>query len=303
MNKPASSTPAEQLEPALTHPLIDIGANLSHDSFDHDLAEVLARAAEAGLKHIILTGTSLPAIHKALHICRTHHGFSVTAGIHPHEAQYVSQDTLTEIRQLAMLPEIVAIGETGLDFNRDYSPRPDQERVFSEHMILACELGLPVFLHQRDAHHRFLPILKSFRDELDCGGVVHCFTGSREELYAYLDMDMYIGLTGWICDERRGRHLLPLLRDIPENRLLLETDAPYLLPRSLKPRPKSRRNEPAMLTEVLRTVSVHTGKSCQQLAAETTANALRLFRLEVVRWSMDHAFNSVHPDTQPHQSR
>ncbi|MDT8428145.1 MAG: TatD family hydrolase [Pseudomonadales bacterium] len=283
--------------------MIDIGANLSHDSFDHDLVDVVARANEAGLQHIILTGTSLASIHKALGICRSHHGFSVTAGIHPHEAAQANQETLTEIRQLTALPEIVAIGETGLDFNRNYSPHPDQERVFEEHLALACDLDLPVFLHQRDAHHRFLPILKSFRDELKGGGVVHCFTGSREELYAYLDLDMYIGLTGWICDERRGQDLLPLIREIPANRLLLETDSPYLLPRSLKPRPKGRRNEPAMLTEVLRMVSAQTGRSCQQLAQETTANAVDLFHLELSHGLTPHELSSVHPDNPQHQAR
>tara|TARA_Y100000592_G_scaffold64393_1_gene100323 strand:- start:398 stop:1018 length:621 start_codon:yes stop_codon:yes gene_type:complete len=203
---------------------------------------------------------------------------SATAGIHPHEAQHADADVLAGIRELLGDPLVKAVGETGLDFNRDFSPRPAQERVFAEHLAMAVDTGKPVFLHQRDAHDRFLPILKEFRDQLS-GGVVHCFTDQRQALYDYLDLDMHIGITGWICDERRGAHLHEFVRDIPADRLLLETDAPYLLPRSLRPRPKTRRNEPAWLPEVLRVVAEHCQRPVEQVAAETTANARRLFKL------------------------
>ena len=173
-------------------------------------------------------------------------------------------------------PPVVAIGETGLDFNRDFSPRPLQERAFAEQLELACHCKLPVFLHQRDAHARFLPILREQRDRLK-GGVVHCFTGTREELYDYLDLDMYIGVTGWICDERRGRELQELVREIPHERLLLETDAPYLLPRNMQPRPRGRRNEPAWLVWVLRMVAACREEAEDVLARQTTANARRCF--------------------------
>lgn len=259
-------------------PLIDIGANLGHESFDHDLPDVLQRAADAGIVFQLVTGTTLAASEKALALCRQHPNLAATAGIHPHEAAHADAEVIKGIRQLLQDPLIKAVGETGLDFNRDYSPRPVQETVFAEHLQLAVECGKPVFLHQRDAHERFLPILKQFRDQLS-GGVVHCFTDSREALHAYLDLDMYIGITGWICDERRGRHLLELVGDIPHNRLLLETDAPYLLPRTLRPKPKSRRNEPAFLTEVLGTVAEYCGRPASVVAQETTENARRLFRL------------------------
>ncbi|HBX38608.1 MAG TPA: hydrolase TatD, partial [Pseudohongiella sp.] len=224
--------------------LIDIGANLGHESFDHDLEDVLQRAHAAGLVHYLVTGTTLPASQKALALCKKWPDMSATAGIHPHEAQHADADVLAGIRELLGDPLVKAVGETGLDFNRDFSPRPAQERVFAEHLAMAVDTGKPVFLHQRDAHDRFLPILKEFRDQLS-GGVVHCFTDQRQALYDYLDLDMHIGITGWICDERRGAHLHEFVRDIPADRLLLETDAPYLLPRSLRPRPKTRRNEPA----------------------------------------------------------
>jgi len=259
-------------------PLIDIGANLGHESFDHDLKDVLQRAHATGLVHYLVTGTTLPASQKALALCKKWPDMSATAGIHPHEAQHADADVLAGIRELLGDPLVKAVGETGLDFNRDFSPRPAQERVFAEHLAMAVDTGKPVFLHQRDAHDRFLPILKEFRDQLS-GGVVHCFTDQRQALYDYLDLDMHIGITGWICDERRGAHLHEFVRDIPADRLLLETDAPYLLPRSLRPRPKTRRNEPAWLPEVLRVVAEHCQRPVEQVAAETTANARRLFKL------------------------
>ncbi|MDP2139203.1 MAG: TatD family hydrolase [Gammaproteobacteria bacterium] len=272
----------EAASPDKSPPLIDIGANLGHESFEQDLEFVMQRARNIGIVHMIVTGTSLPATLRALAIVERHPDYlSLTAGVHPHEASTCSTEVLTQIRELAGMEKVVALGETGLDFNRDYSPRPIQEEAFQQQLQLACELNKPVFLHQRDAHSRFLPILKGFRDQLVHGGVVHCFTGEKAELYDYLDLDMYIGITGWVCDERRGQHLLEMLSDIPPNRLLLETDAPYLLPRSLRPRPKSRRNEPFYLSEVLHTVAAATGRSAIDVAHTSTANAQRLFRLKV----------------------
>ena len=275
---PTSETMTGQSEHPALPALIDIGANLGHESFDHDLDAVLARATAAGIVHLLVTGTSLPSTRRAQELVEQHPTLlSFTAGVHPHEAQHCSEDDFAQLKELAGLEKALAVGETGLDFNRDYSPRPVQEAMFERQLELACELGKPVFLHQRDAHERFLPILKSYRDQLQRGGVVHCFTGEKHEMYAYLDLDMHIGITGWACDERRGLHLLELIPDIPPSRLLLETDAPYLLPRSLRPKPKSRRNEPAYLTEILRTVANVTGRSENEIAEQTTANARRLF--------------------------
>jgi len=275
---PTIETMTAQPEHPAPAPLIDIGANLGHESFDHDLDAVLARASAAGIVHLLVTGTSLPSTRRAQALVEQHPALlSFTAGVHPHEAQHCSDDDFAELKELARLDKVLAVGETGLDFNRDYSPRPIQEAMFERQLELACELGKPVFLHQRDAHERFLPILKSYRDQLARGGVVHCFTGEKHEMYAYLDLDMHIGITGWACDERRGLHLLELIPDIPPQRLLLETDAPYLLPRSLRPKPKSRRNEPAYLPEILRTVATVTGRSENTIANQTTANARLLF--------------------------
>ncbi|HJY78648.1 MAG TPA: TatD family hydrolase, partial [Burkholderiales bacterium] len=133
-----------------------------------------------------------------------------------------------------------------------------------------------LFLHSRDAHPRFYEILKHHRVKR---AVAHCFTGERDELRAYLELDLYIGITGWICDERRGRHLLELVKEIPRERLLLETDSPYLTPRDLQPQPKARRNEPAFLPHIARTVARALGRPVEELAADTTRNACRFFGL------------------------
>jgi len=250
--------------------MIDIGANLTHASFQGDLPEVLARARAAGVS-MIVTGTSVEESRKALAL-----GLPCTAGVHPHHARDCGPGTIPALRELAKDPLVVAIGECGLDFNRNYSPHPDQEKWFIAQIELALEIGKPLFLHSRDAHPRFSAVLKDFRIEK---AVAHCFTGEREELRAYVDLGLYVGITGWICDERRGRHLVDLVREIPRDRLLLETDAPYLTPRDLHPQPKARRNEPAFLPHIARAVARALGRPVEEVAAETTRNARALFGL------------------------
>lgn len=259
--------------------LADIGANLTNGAFRDDLDAVLERAADAGVGTIVVTGTSEDASRAARELATRYPGrLYATAGVHPHEAKDFGTDSSAALRELAALPEVVAIGETGLDFNRNYSPPAAQERAFEEQLALAAELEMPAFLHERDAHGRQVEILRTVRDQL-VDAVAHCFTGTREELYGYLDLDLYVGITGWICDERRGLHLRDLVAEIPRDRLLLETDAPWLLPRSLQPVPEGRRNEPAFLPEVLAAVAECVGRGVEQVAAETTANARRFFRL------------------------
>ncbi|MDX1528315.1 MAG: TatD family hydrolase, partial [Gammaproteobacteria bacterium] len=192
-----------------------------------------------------------------------------TAGLHPHLAREWRAETERAIRELAARPEVVAVGEAGLDFNRDFSPRDQQEHAFEAQLEIAAELGLPVFMHERDAHQRFVEILKPIRTRLG-KAVIHCFTGTGEELDAYLDLDLHVGITGWICDERRGQHLRELVARIPLNRLMLETDAPYLLPRDLTPKPKSRRNEPMHLRHILETVARCRSMEPEELAKATT---------------------------------
>lgn len=255
--------------------LVDIGANLTHSAFAPDLDEVLARARRAGVAQIVVTGTTVEESRHATTLADSHPDMLfATAGVHPHHARGCAPQTIADLRELAKHPRCVAIGECGLDFNRNYSPHPSQEKWFVAQLELGLELGKPLFLHSRDAHPRFAQILKGHRVE---HAVAHCFTGEKEELHAYLDLGLYIGITGWICDERRGHHLREVVKHIPADRLLIETDAPYLLPRDLQPKPQSRRNEPMYLPHVLAAIAQARGESVERLAEITTDNALRLF--------------------------
>ena len=262
--------------------LIDIGVNLTHASFNDQRQALLERAYAAGVRQLVLTGTSLPESEHALSLCRqldtTGQKLFCTAGVHPHDAKSWSGADGRRLRALLAEPEVRAVGECGLDFNRDFSPRPLQEKALEEQLALAVELQMPVFLHERDAHPRFVQILRDYRDHLPAA-VVHCFTGEQRALFDYLDLDLHIGITGWICDERRGSHLHPLVGEIPANRLMLESDAPYLLPRSLRPKPKNGRNEPAFLPEVLREVALHRRQSMDEVAKASSACARRFFGL------------------------
>jgi TatD DNase family protein len=258
--------------------LIDIGANLTHPAFHGDLPAVLERAVAAGIASIVVTGTSVPESTNALKVSTTYpQALYATAGVHPHHARECDDTTIPALRVLAQQPRVVAVGECGLDFNRNYSPHPDQEKWFAAQVELACEIKKPLFLHSRDAKEKFVQVLKQFKTLPPA--VAHCFTGTREELHAYLDLGLYIGITGWICDERRGAHLLQLVRDIPADRLMLETDSPYLTPRDMRPQPKARRNEPSFLPHVLQAVARSTGKPADVVAGETTRNARRFFGL------------------------
>ncbi|MDX1554587.1 MAG: TatD family hydrolase [Xanthomonadales bacterium] len=259
--------------------LIDIGCNLTHDSFDDDRDEVLARAREAGVVQMVVTGASEEGSLKALELAQSHPGeLFATAGIHPHRASEFSDATESLIRELSAHDEVVAVGETGLDYFRDFSPRPDQCKAFERHLEIARETGLPMFLHMRDAHADFMAILRGVRDQL-AEVCVHCFTGERRHLHDYLDLDCHVGITGWICDERRGTHIKAFLGDVPADRLMVETDSPYLKPRDLRPRVKTHRNEPQWLPWIVNSVAESVGKSAEQVAAETTATARAFFRL------------------------
>jgi TatD DNase family protein len=259
--------------------LIDIGANLAHDSFDEDRDEVMRRAAAAGVTTMIVTGSSDASNQRAADLAEANPGvlFS-TAGVHPHHASDYTDASDALIRSLVQKPAVVAVGECGLDYFRNFSPREAQLDAFRRQLDIARDTGLPVFLHQRDAHDDFVETLEPALPHLS-RAVAHCFTGEHESLREYLAMGLYIGITGWICDERRGRHLHDIVDIIPDDKLLIETDAPYLLPRTIQPKPKTRRNEPMHLTEVLRVVAEARGQNLEHVARVTTDNARRFFTL------------------------
>jgi len=259
--------------------LIDIGANLTHESFDRDLDAVLERARAAGVVQMVITGASREHSPMALQLAQRHPGFLyATAGVHPHHASEYTDECDAEMRALHAHPEVVAVGECGLDFNRDFSPRPSQRKAFERQLQIASENGKPLFLHQRDAHDDFIAMMKNFDGKLG-PAVVHCFTAERRELFDYLDRDWYIGITGWLCDERRGAHLRELVKHIPAERLMIETDAPYLLPRTMRPLPKDRRNEPAFLSHIVEELARDRGEDVAVTAANATAATRAFFRL------------------------
>lgn len=260
--------------------LIDIGANLGHDSFDADLHEVIQNARQAGVSRFILTGATVSGSAKAATIAHAYPGIAyATAGVHPHHAAEVDADAMARLRRLAQDEAVVSLGECGLDYYRNFASAADQEAAFHAQLELAADLELPVFLHQRDAIDPFIDIVAQYRNRLH-RAVAHCFTGTGEDLQKCLDLDLYIGITGWICDERRGTHLRELVSRIPANRLMIETDAPYLMPRDLRPRPSSRRNEPRHLPHILHAVASAAGRDATTVARETSANARRFFAID-----------------------
>ena len=259
--------------------LIDIGANLGHESFAHDFDAVLARARAAGVVQMVVTGASRAGSAHALQLAHAHPGvLYATAGVHPHHAIEYTDEADAELRALHADARVVAVGECGLDYHRDFSPRPAQRRAFERQLQLAADTGKPLFLHQREAHADFVAMLRAFDGRLG-PAVVHCFTGGREELFECLDHDWYIGITGWLCDERRGTHLRELVPHIPADRLMIETDAPYLLPRTVRPQPAHRRNEPMYLRHIAEELARDRGEDVALTAAQTTATARGFFRL------------------------
>ena len=271
----ATAVQAADLNPA--PPIIDIGVNLAHDSFDADREAVIERAFGVGVTRMLVTGSSLASTRAALELVRRQPlRLRCTSGVHPHHAEELQPAQFAELAELAQLPQCLAVGECGLDYYRNFAPRQAQLAAFRRQLELAVQVGKPVFLHERDAHADFAAILEEFRGKL-AGGVAHCFTGQHEHAQRYLELGLHVGITGWICDERRGLHLREVVRHIPAERLLIETDAPYLLPRDLRPRPSSRRNEPMYLPQVLQAIASARGESSLELARITTANAQRLF--------------------------
>ena len=257
--------------------LVDIGANLADPNFAEDRTAVVERAITTGVGQMVVTGVNIAQSRAALALADGSRLFA-TAGIHPHDADGAEPGWEDAIRRLAADNRVVAIGEAGLDFNRNHSPPDVQRTVFRRQIALAIELNLPLFVHDRDSGGQTRALLRERAGDLHrC--VIHCFTGTAADLAGYLDDGWHIGITGWICDERRGVDLQRLVANIPEGRLMLETDAPWLLPRTMSPRPRRRRNEPAFLPWVARTVAECRSESLEQVAAYTSLNARRFFGL------------------------
>jgi len=260
--------------------VIDIGVNLTNQRFTHDLLGVLERAISTGIERLIVTGTSIAVSQQALALCQKHPDYlSATAGIHPHDADNVNDYFIAELTELANHPSVKAIGECGLDFNRNFSSPENQIKVFKAQIALAAQLEMPLFLHQRDAFEPWFDLLKPYFDRLPAM-ISHCFTGNKNELQCCLDAGMYIGITGWLCDHRRGKQLQDIVKYIPLDRLLIETDAPYLKPKTMITKTKNSRNEPCYLPYVVQKLAEKTAYSVPEIIAQTSVNARHVFRLD-----------------------
>lgn len=257
---------------------VDIGVNLTGSSFKEDVEQVIERALAAGVGQLIVTGTDSSHSEQALLLSERYDSVCyATVGLHPHHASDYSSDLDSELRDMLQHKNAVAVGECGLDFNRNFSTRKEQIRAFEAQLEIAIDLQKPLFLHQRDAHEDFVSMIKSCRDNL--GPVVaHCFTGTSEEVNDYILLDMHVGVTGWICDERRGEALQQAVKHIPLNRIMLETDAPYLLPRDLQEKPvKKGRNEPCFLPHIAQVVAKYMQLEEAPLIAAAYENSHRFF--------------------------
>lgn len=259
--------------------LIDIGVNLTNSRFDKDRDDIIERAKHAKVTALLVTGTSVAESQKAVDLCHLYgEGLASTAGVHPHDADNVSSHYLADLTSLAAQPCVKAIGECGLDFNRNFSTPANQQRVFQEQIELAQQLQLPLFLHQRDAFDTWLNILKPYVKKVPAM-VTHCFTGNTDELIQCIELGMYVGITGWLCDERRGQSLREAVKHLPLERLMIETDAPYLTPRTIRPRPKSSRNEPAYLPYVVSELAKIIGHPEDDIIFHSRQNSLKVFSL------------------------
>ncbi|MBY5922584.1 TatD family hydrolase [Ferrimonas balearica] len=256
----------------------DIAVNLLSSQLAGAIGPTLKHAEAAGVHRVVALASDLAEATALQAIQADYPALKLTAGVHPHHASEWGSDRIDRLVRLMQHPAVIAIGECGLDYFRDYSSREAQREAFEAQLELAVEHNRPLVLHCREAYDDFIPMVARYRDRLP-GAVLHCFTGTGEELDAALGLDLHIGITGWICDERRGTELRELVTRIPDNRLLLETDSPYLLPRDLRPKPKHRRNEPANLPHIARTVAQLRSQSEQHLSEVTETNVKQLFQL------------------------
>lgn len=256
----------------------DSHCHLDMKVYAKDRDAVLARFREAGGRAIVIAGIDIESSRTAIRLAEAHEEIFASVGVHPHDAAQCSVDTLNTLRTLANHPKVKAWGEIGLDFNRMYSPRDVQERLFLQQLETADAMSLPVIFHERNTSGRFLEMLRGNPNPAR-RGVVHCFSGNREELEAYLDLGFYIGVTGIVTIASRGKDLRKLVVDIPADRLLIETDAPYLTPAPEKN--KTRRNEPAFVRSVLLKLADVRGEDPEALAKILWDNTCRLFSFSV----------------------
>jgi TatD DNase family protein len=252
--------------------MFDSHCHLNHQDLIGDLAEVVARAHEAGVTNMVVVGSDLQSSRQAIEIAESAAGLWAAVGVHPHEARFYDAAVEAELADLALHPKCVAIGEIGLDYHYDFSPRADQHTAFAAQLALASAVGLPVVVHCREAHEDVLCRLES--SPPTDGGVLHCWSGTPDEARRTLDLGLMIGIAGVVTFKKRG-DLGEIVRSAPLDRLVIETDAPYLAPVPVR----GRRNEPRFLPHVCARLADDLGLDGSAVAEATDRNARRLYRL------------------------
>lgn len=254
--------------------LFDIACNFSSERFDDDLLEVIERAKLNNVSKFLIISASLSDFPK-LHQIYTNYieDSFFTIGTHPHHANEINKDEIQIMREMIKLHNPSCIGETGLDFFRNHSTYDEQIYAFEEQIKLSIEFDKPLYLHQRDAHKDFISLVRKYKNDIP-KAVVHCFTGTHKELEDYLELGFYIGLTGWICDERRNIELRESIRSIPLDKIMVETDSPFLIPRNLEKKPKNNRNEPSFLPHIVNEIATLVGLEKNELTDITYKNTI-----------------------------
>lgn len=252
---------------------IDAGVNLTDKRLDYD--SVVEDCNKANITHIVAIGTTLEESIASVNYAKQSPRVFATAGIHPHYAESTTTEQWRQLTELVHASEVVAVGECGLDYNRNFSTPASQRYWFEKQLQLACEVGKPVYLHERDAFNDQYQLLSKYVAQLS-GGVVHCFTGHSEQMQAYLELGFHIGITGWLCDEKRGTDLRNSMTVLPLDRLILETDAPYLVAKTIRPRP--RHSMPSHIPVIAEKVAELTGFSLTDIQAASHQNTLNLFK-------------------------
>ena len=262
--------------------LIDTHAHLDFGKFDGDRQDVIERARAAGVAAIVNVGTDLTSSRRAVALAEEYDCIYAAVGMHPHDARKLDGAALAEMRDLSRHAKVVAVGEMGLDFYRDLSPRDVQRRAFQAQLAWAAKLGKPVVIHDRDAHDEIMDILAGWAASAADGpltgrlGVLHTFSGNLAMAERAIDLGFYISIAGPVT-YRNARQLPDIVRALPLDRLLVETDCPFLAPHPYR----GKRNEPAYVQLVAERIAELRGLCPEDLAEATTANAQRLFQLEV----------------------
>ncbi|MGD9077769.1 MAG: TatD family hydrolase [Desulfobacterales bacterium] len=257
--------------------IFDSHCHLDDKAYRKDIDRVIERANRSGVTRMMTVGVNKKTAVRAVSLAESHSNLYASVGFHPHDAKHCNPTALDFMIALADSQKVRAWGEIGLDYNRMYSPREDQERWFIRQLQIAAELRLPVIFHERDTRGRFLEILKSDFINKNAG-VVHCFSGTAPELESYLDLDLYIGITGILTLRGRGADLREMVPKIPAKRLVVETDAPYLTPAPEKYH--TRRNEPAFVKSVLLKLAEVRQEDPDQLAVTIWNNTNRLYKID-----------------------